>query len=203
MYKVGITGGIGSGKSTVAELLNIRGVAIYDSDSRAKELMNGNEALREALIAAFGAECYTGAGLNRAWLAERVFGNKAELERLNAIVHPAVMRDFAAWAEAQEGDYVVLESAILLEAGLEENVDVVVAVMAPKDIRLERAMQRDGASREQIEERMRNQMSDDERTDRAKYAVVNIDIEELEEDVEQLHRRLCYDSKPRNNRYTE
>ena len=203
MYKVGLTGGIGSGKSTVAELLNIRGVAIYDSDSRAKELMNGNEALREALIAAFGAECYTDAGLNRAWLAERVFGNKAELERLNAIVHPAVMRDFAAWAEAQEGDYVVLESAILLEAGLEEYVDVVVAVMAPKDIRLERAMQRDGASREKIEERMRNQMSDDERTDRAKYAVVNIDIEELEEDVEQLHRRLCYDSKPRNNRYTE
>ena len=203
MYKVGLTGGIGSGKSTVAELLNIRGVAIYDSDSRAKELMNGNEALREALIAAFGAECYTDAGLNRAWLAERVFGNKAELERLNAIVHPAVIRDFAAWAEAQEGDYVVLESAILLEAGLEEHVDVVVAVMAPKDIRLERAMQRDGVSREQIEERMRNQMSDDERTDRAKYAVVNIDIEELEEDVEQLHRRLCYDSKPRNNRYTE
>ena len=203
MYKVGLTGGIGSGKSTVAELLNIRGVAIYDSDSRAKELMNGNEALREALIAAFGAECYTDAGLNRAWLAERVFGNKAELERLNAIVHPAVMRDFAAWAEAQEGDYVVLESAILLEAGLEEHVDVVVAVMAPKDIRLERAMQRDGVSREQIEVRMRNQMSDDERTDRAKYAVVNIDIEELEEDVEQLHRRLCYDSKPRNNRYTE
>ena len=203
MYKVGLTGGIGSGKSTVAELLNIRGVAIYDSDSRAKELMNGNEALREALIAAFGAECYTDAGLNRAWLAERVFGNKAELERLNAIVHPAVMRDFAAWAEAQEGDYVVLESAILLEAGLEEHVDVVVAVMAPKDIRLERAMQRDGASREQIEERMRNQMSDDERTDRAKYAVVNIDIEELEEDVEQLHRRLCYDSKPREHRYQE
>ena len=203
MYKVGLTGGIGSGKSTVAELLNIRGVAIYDSDSRAKELMNGNEALREALIAAFGAECYTDAGLNRAWLAERVFGNKAELERLNAIVHPAVMRDFAAWAEAQEGDYVVLESAILLEAGLEEHVDVVVAVMAPKDIRLERAMQRDGVSREQIEERMRNQMSDDERTERSKYAVVNIDLEELEEDVEQLHRRLCYDSKSRDNRYIE
>lgn len=199
MYKVGLTGGIGSGKSKVAEFLRDREVAIYDSDSRAKELMMSNEALREALIAEFGQECYTADGINRAWLAQRVFNNEAELARLNAIVHPAVMRDFAAWAEAQEGNYVVLESAILLEAGLESHVDVVVAVMAPKELRLERAMLRDGASREQIEERMRNQMSDEERTDRAKYAIVNIDLEELEEDVEQLHRRLCYDSKPHNN----
>lgn len=199
MYKVGLTGGIGSGKSKVAEFLRDREVAIYDSDSRAKELMMSNEALREALIAEFGQECYTADGINRAWLAQRVFNNEAELARLNAIVHPAVMRDFAEWAEAQEGNYVVLESAILLEAGLESHVDVVVAVMAPKELRLERAMLRDGASREQIEERMRNQMSDEERTDRAKYAIVNIDLEELEEDVEQLHRRLCYDSKPHNN----
>lgn len=199
MYKVGLTGGIGSGKSKVAEFLRDREVAIYDSDSRAKELMMSNEALREALIAEFGKECYTADGINRAWLAQRVFNNEAELARLNAIVHPAVMRDFAEWAEAQEGNYVVLESAILLEAGLEGHVDVVVAVMAPKELRLERAMLRDGASREQIEERMRNQMSDEERTDRAKYAIVNIDLEELEEDVEQLHRRLCYDSKPHNN----
>lgn len=199
MYKVGLTGGIGSGKSKVAEFLRDREVAIYDSDSRAKELMMSNEALREALIAEFGQECYTADGINRAWLAQRVFNNEAELAKLNAIVHPAVMRDFAEWAEAQEGNYVVLESAILLEAGLESHVDVVVAVMAPKELRLERAMLRDGASREQIEERMRNQMSDEERTDRAKYAIVNIDLEELEEDVEQLHRRLCYDSKPHNN----
>lgn len=199
MYKVGLTGGIGSGKSKVAEFLRDREVAIYDSDSRAKELMMSNEALREALIAEFGQECYTADGINRAWLAQRVFNNEAELAKLNAIVHPAVMRDFAEWAEAQEGNYVVLESAILLEAGLESHVDVVVAVMAPKELRLERAMLRDGAKREQIEERMRNQMSDEERTDRAKYAIVNIDLEELEEDVEQLHRRLCYDSKPHNN----
>jgi dephospho-CoA kinase len=203
MYKVGLTGGIGSGKSKVAEFLCDRGVAIYDSDSRAKELMAGNEALRDALIAEFGQECYTVEGLNRAWLAQRVFNNEAELAKLNAIVHPAVMRDFAEWAEAQEGNYVVLESAILLEAGLEGHVDVVVAVMAPKELRLERAMLRDGAKREQIEERMRNQMSDEERTDRAKYAIVNIDLEELEEDVEQLHRRLCYDSKPHDNRDIE
>ena len=203
MYKVGLTGGIGSGKSTVAELLSNRGVAVYDSDSRAKALMAGDEALRAALIEAFGVECFTDAGINRAWLAERVFNNEEELRRLNAIVHPAVMRDFAAWAETVEGDYVVMESAILLEAGLESHVDVVVAVMAPKELRLQRAMQRDGASEAQIEERMRNQMSDEERTERAKYAIVNIDLDELDEDVEQLHRRLCYDSKPRENRYQE
>lgn len=201
MYKVGLTGGIGSGKSKVAELLRERGIAIYDSDSRAKALMCGDEMLRQALVEAFGAECYTAEGLNRTWLAERVFSDKEALERLNAIVHPAVMRDFAAWAEQQEGEYVVMESAILLEAGLESHVDVVVAVMAPKQLRLERAMQRDGASREQIEERMNNQIGDDERTQRAKYAIVNIDIKVLEEDVEQLHRRLCYDSKPNNYRY--
>jgi dephospho-CoA kinase len=203
MFKVGLTGGIGSGKSKVAELLSNRGVAVYDSDSRAKVLMISDEVLRAALIKAFGAECYTAEGLNRAWLAERVFNNEEELCKLNAIVHPAVMSDFAEWAENQECDYVVMESAILLEAGLESHVDVVVAVMAPKELRLQRAMQRDGATEEQIEERMRNQMSDDERTERAKYAIVNIDLEELEEDVEQLHRRLCYDSKPRENRYQE
>lgn len=203
MFKVGLTGGIGSGKSKVAELLSNRGVAVYDSDSRAKALMANDEALRAELVEAFGAECYTDVGLNRAWLAERVFNNEEELRRLNAIVHPAVMRDFAVWAEIQEGDYVIMESAILLEAGLESHVDVVVAVMAPKELRLQRAMQRDGASEAQIEERMRNQMNDDERTERAKYAIVNIDLEELEEDVEQLHRRLCYDSKPRENRYQE
>lgn len=203
MFKVGLTGGIGSGKSKVAELLSNRGVAVYDSDSRAKVLMANEEVLRAALIEAFGAECYTDVGLNRAWLAERVFNNEEELRRLNAIVHPAVMSDFAEWAENQECDYVVMESAILLEAGLESHVDVVVAVMAPKELRLQRAMQRDGATEEQIEERMRNQMNDDERTERAKYAIVNIDLEELEEDVEQLHRRLCYDSKPRENRYQE
>ena len=203
MFKVGLTGGIGSGKSKVAELLSNRGVAVYDSDSRAKALMANDEALRAELVEAFGVECYTDVGLNRAWLAERVFNNEEELRRLNAIVHPAVMRDFAVWAEIQEGDYVIMESAILLEAGLESHVDVVVAVMAPKELRLQRAMQRDGASEAQIEERMRNQMNDDERTERAKYAIVNIDLEELEEDVEQLHRRLCYDSKPRENRYQE
>ena len=199
MYKVGITGGIGSGKSTVCDMLGECGVAIYNSDVRAKELMACSAPLRVALIERFGEEVYTAEGINRSYLAERVFGNAEELAALNAIVHPAVMADFDEWAESQEGEYVVLESAILFEAELQDRVDVVVSVLAPEALRVERAMARDGASRESIEARVRNQMSDDERIDRSKYAVVNIDIEELREDVEQLHRRLSYDSRAHNN----
>ena len=195
MYKVGITGGIGSGKSTVCAMLEEMGVAVYNSDARAKELMTTSATLREAIVSRFGAECYTSEGLNRGYLAERVFGDAAELAALNSLVHPAVMADFEAWAERQEGSYVVLESAILFEAGLEQRVDVAVAVLSPEELRIERAMARDGASREQVVARIGRQLSDDERADRAKYAIVNIDLEELREDVEQLHRRLCYDSR--------
>lgn len=195
MYKVGITGGIGSGKSTVCAMLEEMGVAVYNSDARAKELMTTSATLREAIVARFGAECYTSEGLNRGYLAERVFGDAAELAALNSLVHPAVMNDFEAWAESQQGSYVVLESAILFEAGLEQRVDVAVAVLSPEELRIERAMRRDGASREQVVARIGRQLSDDERADRAKYAIVNIDLEELREDVEQLHRRLCYDSR--------
>ena len=195
MYKVGITGGIGSGKSTVCRMLAERGVALYDADSRAKALMSTSEALRRALIDNFGAETFTAEGLNRAYLAGMGFNDAEQLCLLNSIVHPAVIEDFEAWAEAQEGNYVVFESAILFEAGLEDRVDVAVAVMAPEALRVERVMARDGHSREQVLARIKNQMSDDERSDRAKYSIVNVDIEELEEDVEQLHRRLSYDAQ--------
>ena len=199
MYKVGITGGIGSGKSTVCAILAEFGVAVYDSDSSAKRLMNEDNTLRERLVERFGGEVYCVEGLNRIYLAERVFGNPEELKALNAIVHPAVMDDFDRWALEQEGSYVVLESAILFEASLDRRVDVSVAVMAPEELRIERAMQRDGAQREQIVARMNNQISDQERVERAKYTIVNIDIDNLRSDVEQLHRRLSYVAQAQRN----
>ena len=197
MYKVAITGGIGSGKSKVVELLAQRGVAAYDSDSRAKALMASSPELREQIIECFGSEAYDGEAVNRRYLAERVFNDKEPLTKLNAIVHPAVMADFERWAEGEEGNYVVMESAILFEAGLEGSFDATVSVMAPEELRLERAMKRDGATEEQIRERMRNQLSDEERCDRSTFAIVNIELDDLEDDVEQLHRRLSYDSQPR------
>lgn len=198
MYKVAITGGIGSGKSKVCELLMGLGVAVYDADSRAKALMNTSPELRASLVERFGSECYTAEGLNRGWLALRVFSSEEELKALNAIVHPAVMDDFGRWAEQQQGSYVVIESAIIFEAGLEDRVDAVVAVMAPEALRLERAMRRDDTTEEQVRDRMRNQLSDEQRCDRSKYAIVNIELDDLEEDVEQLHRRLSYDAQSIN-----
>ena len=195
MYKIGVTGGIGSGKSTVCELLRDRGVAVYDSDSRAKQLMAESDALREQLIAAFGAECYNAEGLDRAFLASKVFGNEEALQQLNSIVHPAVRADFQIWAEQQRSPYVVLESAILFEAGFETEVDATLAVMAPMPMRLERTMARDGVDKESVMRRMEHQLSDDELHRRASRTIVNINREYLEGDIEQLHKIFVYESQ--------
>ena len=195
MYKVGITGGIGSGKSTVCELLKGYGVAVYDSDSRAKELMNSDEDIRQQLVATFGEECYNAEGLNRAFLAGKVFGNGEALQQLNAIVHPAVRADFRQWAETQSSAYVVLESAILFDAGFESEVDATLAVLAPMPERVKRTMARDGSDKESVMRRIEHQMSDDELHRRATHTIVNLLRDYLESDIEQLHKRFLYEAQ--------
>ena len=190
MIKVAICGGIGSGKSTICEMFAERGAAVYDSDTRAKALMNESAELREALVTEFGAECYEGGVLNRSYLAAKVFGSEEQLSKLNSIVHPAVKADFLRWAEEQEGDYCILETAILFESGFDAVVDCSVAVLAPMPLRVERAMQRDGATKEQIEARIKAQMSDDELMRKADFAIVNIHLEDVEKDVAELAYRF-------------
>lgn len=200
MMKVGITGGIGSGKSTVCRLFARRGVAVYDSDSEAKRLMTESVELRRRIAERFGAEAYAAdGGLNRSLLAARVFTDPQALADLNAMVHPAVMADFAAWAERQSGDYVVLESAILFEAGLEHAVDRTVAVLAPLELRLERTCRRDGCDREAVRRRMAAQMDDDTLCARADYTVVNIREEDLEPTVAELDRRFKLEARRRHD----
>ena len=173
MYKIGITGGIGSGKSTVCALFADRGVAVYDSDSRAKRLMNEDAALREALSREFGACCYAVDGsLDRAYL-----------------------EDFRQWAETQNGPYVLLESAILFEAGFESEVDATLAVLAPLEERVRRTSERDGMSRDEVLKRIAHQMSDDELHARADRTVVNIRRDYLESDVEQLHKIYTHEAE--------
>ncbi len=178
--KVGITGGIGSGKSTVCRLFAQRGIAVYDSDSEAKRLMADDADLRSAVIARFGADTYPDGVLDRARLAACVFSDARVLADLNALVHPVVIRDFAAWAERQEGPYVILESAILFEAGLQGSVDRSIAVLAPVELRIQRACRRDGCDEARIRERIAAQMTDDDLCRLADYTMVNI----LETDLE-------------------
>ena len=171
-------------------MLAERGVAVYDSDSRAKALMCSLPDIKAQIIDCFGEQSYIGDVPNRRFLADAVFGHSERLAQLNAIIHPAVRSDFERWAACQSGDYVVLESAILFESGFDRCVDVSVAVVAPRPIRIARAMQRDGAVRERIEARMAEQMSDDELAARADIAIVNIDRADLERDVAELDGRL-------------
>lgn len=194
MYKVGITGGIGSGKSTVCELLAAYGIAIYNSDARAKALMAESAALRAALCEEFGEECYVGGELNRAYLASKVFGNEDALAKLNTIVHPAVRADFKAWADMQCCGYVVLESAILFEAAFENEVDTTLAVLAPLEERVRRAMARDGVDRAAVLRRIEHQMSDAELHSKADRCLVNLRKDYLESDVEQLHKMYMYEA---------
>lgn len=188
MIRVGVTGGIGSGKSTLCRLFAQRGVAVYDSDREARRLMTDDAALRSAVAERFGADIYVEGALDRPRLAAVAFADPRALADLNALVHPAVMRDFAAWTLRQKGPYVVLECAVLFEAGLESQVDRTVAVLAPAPLRLERAMRRDRCDEERIRRRMAVQLDDDTLAARADYAVVNILESDLESAVAELDR---------------
>ena len=199
MIKVGITGGIGSGKSTVCALLAARGVAVYDSDAAARRLMEEDGFLREGLVARFGAAVYRDEQLDRSYLAGVVFGNALALADLNALVHPAVRRDFEEWAARQTGDYVVLESAILFESGFDAVVDRTVAVLAPAEVRGERACRRDGSRPEAVRARMAAQTDDDTLCRRADFTLVNIMEEELEPAVDELDRRLRHENQIRQH----
>ena len=188
MIRVGLCGGIGSGKSTAARLFSSLGVPVYVADDRAKNLMVSSTELISQISAAFGAECYTDGNLNRSYLAAQVFSDNAKLKLLNSIVHPAVCHDFVRWAEEQSAEYVVVESAILFESGLDKVVDASVAVVVDSNVALERAMARDGASREAIEARMAVQMSASELTALADYTIENTTLEALEAQVVNLDK---------------
>lgn len=191
MMRVGVTGGIGSGKSTACKLFADMGVAVYDCDSEAKRLMVESDEVRRGIVEAFGDEAYVDGELNRAYLAERVFGCEEQLARLNAIVHPAVREDFREWCRQHEQDvYVLMESAILFDAGFESEVDLTLAVVAPRELRVMRVCNRSGLTPEQVEERIARQMSDDELHARADYTMVNISLDYLQSDVEAMDKIL-------------
>jgi dephospho-CoA kinase len=174
MKKIGLTGGIGSGKSTVAEIFLRLGIPVFVSDRVAKELQEEDEKLVSEITGIFGKEIYSGNKLNRSELAAIVFADKKKLAQLNGVVHPAVARAFEKFcAENQHAKYVLKESAILFEIGDDKNLDGMIVVTAPDELRIHRVMQRDGIEKEAVLQRMKNQLSQEDKAAKANYLIVN------------------------------
>ncbi|MDO5509246.1 MAG: dephospho-CoA kinase [Weeksellaceae bacterium] len=188
---VGLTGGIGSGKTTVAKYLAELGVPVYMADEESKNLLNEDPALKEQIIEAFGSEAYENGQLNRKYLAATVFKDTEQLEKLNAIVHPAVFTHFDLWKNRQKSPWVVKEAAILIESGSYKSCDAIVLVVSNKNTRIQRVITRDQSSAEAVEDRINNQLSDDDKIPYADYVLLNnTTLEHLYEHTYELVKQL-------------
>lgn len=174
--KIGITGGIGSGKSVVSRLLEIMGIPVYVSDIEAKRITQTDEVIRRELCALVGQEVFQGGELNRSMLATYMFGHPEHIKEVNGIIHPRVKNDFRQWAARfGSGQLVGMESAILIESGFREEVDFLVMVYAPLKVRVERAIRRDRSTKELVMKRIEAQMSDETKRNHADFVIVNDD----------------------------
>lgn len=176
MIKLGITGGIGSGKSIVSHLLKAMGVPVYISDIESKRLTANDPYIRQQLINLLGKDIYINDELNKPLLAHYIFSDSAHIQEVNNIIHPRVKEDFRQWVQ-QHADYdiIAMESAILIESGFADEVDHVVMVYAPLELRIVRAMKRDNCSHDAISQRIRHQMDDEDKRAMANYTIINDD----------------------------
>lgn len=192
MLTIGLTGGIGSGKSTVAKIFEVLGIPVFNADMEAKKLMEENLDIRAAVQAEFGQETYAEGKLNRAMLSAQVFSNPYLLDKLNAIVHPITIAFAATWANRQTSPYVIKEAAIIFESGSGANLQYVVGVYAPSALRIHRVMQRDQYTREQVIERMNRQIDEDLKMKLCDYVLFNDEQQLLTPQVLQLHSTFLH-----------
>jgi dephospho-CoA kinase len=199
MLRVGITGGIGSGKSTVCRLFEKFGVPVYYADDRAKWLMNHKEDLKEKLKENFGAATYNKEGLlDRAYLAGIVFKDNSKLEILNSIVHPAVFEDGEQWQAAQAelgAAYSLKEAALLYETGSYKHLDRIIVVTVPEETRIKRVMERDNVTEEEVRARINKQMPQEEKEKKADHIITNIAWKTLNIQISEVHEKLLYYAK--------
>jgi dephospho-CoA kinase len=192
--QVGITGGIGAGKSLICRIFKILGIPVYDADSRAKQLMQESAELRQKIIDTFGTQSYDAKGkLNRPYLAKLVFSDGQKVQELNALVHPEVAKDFSLWADSREHKfpYIIKEAALLIESGSYKQLDFLVAVLAPEDLRIERTLKRDPyRDRYQIKSIISKQIDDDQRIKIADAVLYNDEQQPLIQQILGLHQRL-------------
>lgn len=195
MRLVGLTGGIGSGKTTVGKMFSELGVPVYNSDDQAKQLMETSYEVKKALKTILGEEAYKDEKLNKTFISEQVFNDKPLLKKLNSIVHPAVRTHFSAWAERQNTAYVIQEAAIIFEIGSQDFYDKIILVTAPENLRIDRIMDRNPQnSPTTIKARMQNQWEDSRKIDASDYVIENLDLKATESQVLEIHRALLENS---------
>ena len=190
MMVVGLTGGIGSGKSTIAKAFAALGIAVFNSDEQAKALIANNAQVKKRIIAAFGEEAYQNGEYNRAYIAQIVFNNSEKLAILNGIVHPALAKYFKRWAKEQTSPYVLKEAAILFESGSYKDCDYIITVTAPEEVRIARVMARDHCTEAQVRARMAQQWSDAQRIALSNAVIENIDLEKAKKEVKRINNEL-------------
>ncbi len=192
MIKVGITGGIGSGKTTICRLFELLGIPVYYSDDESKQLLDSNMDVKAGIVKTFGNDLLSESGLiDKKKLASLVFNNKEALEKLNSIVHPAVRAHFENWLNQHSAQkYILKEAAILFESNAYKRVDKIITVTAPAEMKISRAMHRDKISREQVEHRMMNQISDEKKINRSEFVIYNDEQKLLIPQVINIHNQL-------------
>lgn len=198
MINVGLTGGIGSGKSTVAKMFAKMGVPVYIADTEAKKLLRESPEIKAKIIAAFGKKAYKN-GLNKPYLAKLVFNDKAKLAQINNIVHPAVRAHYLNWLAAQDYPYTIQENALIFETDSEKNYDYVISVSAPLETRIARVMERDGIRKLEVLARIKNQLAQEKKDEKADFVIENTDLENTRNAVSALHENLLALSKREPN----
>lgn len=187
MLKIGLTGGIGSGKTTVARIFETLGVPVYNADEEAKKLMNTDKTLKAAISKNFGNDTYKNDKLDRKYLASIVFNDETKLGILNSLVHPATIRDAADWIKRQNNPYIIKEAALLFEAGAAIMLDKIIGVFAPQELRVKRVMERDGVSREEVLNRINSQLDDEIKMERCDFVITNDEQSLIIPQVLKLH----------------
>lgn len=190
MKIIGLTGGIGSGKTTIAKMFEKLGVPVYYADDEAKKLMNTSDRIKEKLIDLFGENAYKNDVLNREFIASIIFNDKTKLNEINSIVHPEVENHFKNWTKNQTSKYVIQENAIIFENSSQNRFDHIITVTAPDDVKIQRVIKRDHTSSEKVLERMHNQLDDEFKIKNSFFVINNILLEDSKKEVKRIHEIL-------------
>jgi dephospho-CoA kinase len=199
MLNIGLTGGIGSGKTTVAKIFELLGVPVYYADDAAKKIMNEDEELKAAIQKQFGNEAYKNGELDRVYLSTKVFNDPFRLEMLNSLVHPATIRDAAKWMSQQKASYTIKEAALIFESGSAGYLDYVIGVYAPAQLRIQRTMERNHLSHDEVIQRMDKQLDEDMKMKLCDFVIYNDEKHLLIPQVIELHHRLLALSNERQH----